>query len=113
MASGEDASNQGALRVKKGERGLNFWIWVQPRASRDEVCGLSCGALRVRVSAPAVEGKANKALVEFLSSLLGVSKTQIQIISGEKGRRKLVQVKGISLDELSGVLKGIPIEETQ
>ena len=60
----------------------------------------------IRLSAPPVEGKANRALIAFLAKTLGVSKANIQIRSGEKGRDKLVLVEGLGEGEALAILKG-------
>ncbi|NJB66647.1 hypothetical protein GGQ74_000287 [Desulfobaculum xiamenense] len=65
-------------------------VWVQPGAKRSEVDGIHDGCLKVRLMAPAVENKANKALTEFLASTFGVRKGNIRIAKGEKSRRKTI-----------------------
>lgn len=67
---------------------------VQPRASRAELTGVHDGALRLRVTAPPVDGAANAAVIEFLSSQLGISKSKLEIVSGHSSRRKRVLVRG-------------------
>lgn len=73
-------------------------VRVVPRASRNEISGELDGALKIRLQASPVEGKANKALVKFLSECLGVSRSSVEILSGESGRNKRVLVRGISLE---------------
>ena len=80
--------------------GVTMPVRVVPRAGRTALDGVVEGALRVRLAAPPVEGAANRALVEFLAELLGVPKRDITIVRGERGRRKLVQVRGLTADEL-------------
>jgi len=75
-------------------------VRVQPGASRDEVIGWEAGVLRVRLRARAVEGKANKALMEFLAERLGLRPRQISLIRGERSREKLVEVDLPSLEEV-------------
>jgi uncharacterized protein len=58
------------------------------------------GALRVRLAAPPVEDAANRALVEFLAELLGVPKRNVVIVRGERGRQKLVHVRGLDADQV-------------
>ena len=59
---------QGGLRISPVEDGATFGVKVVPRASRDEIAGIQQGALRVRLTAPPVEGAANRALVGFVAS---------------------------------------------
>jgi hypothetical protein len=73
-------------------------IRAVPRAARDALDGVAEGALRVRLTAPPVEGAANKALVAFLAGVLGVPRHDIDIAAGEHGRRKLVRVRGLTAD---------------
>ena len=76
-----------------GKKGAALAIRVTPRASRNEIVEImSDGTVRIRLTAPPVEGKANQALVEFLANVLGVSSSRIEIVAGITGRDKLVSV---------------------
>jgi uncharacterized protein (TIGR00251 family) len=79
-------------------------IRAQPRAARDEVVGWQAGVLRVRVTAPPVEGEANRALVIVLARALGVRPSAVSMVSGERGRDKLVRVDGLSPVEIEARL---------
>jgi uncharacterized protein (TIGR00251 family) len=74
-------------------------VRVQPRASRDAVTDEREGALVVRITAPPVEGEANAALARVLGQALGVPPSAIRLLSGQTGRRKRVQVLGVSVAE--------------
>ena len=74
-------------------------VSVIPRASREEVAGCAGGTVRIRLTAPPVENRANEALVRFLAKVLGVPRGCIRIAAGGSGRRKLVDVDGISRPE--------------
>jgi len=65
---------------------------LQPRASRDEVVGQHDDALRIRITAPPVDGEANAQLIRFLSRQFGVSKARVVIETGATGRRKRVRI---------------------
>ena len=65
---------------------------LQPNASRSEFAGLHGDALKIRIQAPPVEGKANAELVKFLAKAFGVGKRDIEIISGELNRHKRVRI---------------------
>jgi len=71
-------------------------LHVQPGASRSEFAGWHGERVRIRLAAPAVEGKANAALVEFLASYFGVPRRSVRIASGLKSRRKRVVIEGVS-----------------
>ena len=83
---------------------VTFAVRVQPRASRDEVVGEMDGALKVRLQAPAIEGRANEALVEYLAALLKRPKAAVSILSGERGRLKRVAIRGVSKDDILRLL---------
>jgi len=65
---------------------------LQPKASKSEFSGIHGDALKVRIQAPPVEGKANSELVKFLAKQFGVSKSAVSIISGELNRHKRVRI---------------------
>lgn len=76
-----------------GKKGAALAIRVTPRASHNEIVEiLSDGTVRIRLTAPPVEGKANEALVEFLSKILDVAPSRIEIVAGMTGRDKLVSI---------------------
>lgn len=88
------------------ERGtIAFNVRVQPRASRDEIVGDVEGALKVRLRAPAVENRANEALVEFLAELLKTSKSAVRIRSGEHSRTKRVEIFGVTAQQVRALLQ--------
>lgn len=83
-----------AVAISPRPGGCAFAVRVVPGASRDQVAGVADGALRVRVSAPPVEGAANDRLVRFLAKdLLGVPRSAVRIESGERGRSKVIFVQ--------------------
>lgn len=82
------------LRIEESDGGVTFAVRVIPRASRDEVCGVHDGALKVKLTAPPVEGAANAALVRLLAKKLGVSRGAVRILQGEAGRQKRLRVEG-------------------
>ncbi len=71
-------------------------VRVQPRASRTEIAGAYGDAVKIRVAAPPVDGAANAELVAFLAKRLGVPKSNVQIVKGERGRDKLIEIDGVS-----------------
>ena len=76
----------------------NITVQVQPNARRNEGLGLEDGVLRVKIAAAPVKGKANKELIDFLSQLLGISKSSIMIEKGLASRKKVIAIQ--SLDQL-------------
>lgn len=72
-------------------------VYVQPRASRNEVVGLHGEALKVRLTSPPVDGKANKALIAFFAKLLHLPKSAITLHSGHQNRNKVLKISGTFL----------------
>ena len=95
------------LTIRETSRGLSFDIRVIPGASKNEVAGIQDGALKLKLTAPPVEGKANRACVDFLAGLLGVRRSALAITAGEKSRKKTVSVDGMGRGELEARLKGL------
>ena len=75
--------------------GLRLHLRVTPRAARSEVAGLHGDRLKIRLQAPPVDGKANRALLRFLADRLGLPAARLQLAAGAKGREKTVMVRGI------------------
>ena len=80
-------------------------VRVKPRASRDMVEGWKEGVLIVRLSTPPVDGAANTSLLKFLAKKAGVSRGRVRIVTGEKGRSKILEFDGIALEQLRERLK--------
>lgn len=79
--------------IQQTEAGVVVSVRVVPRASRSEVTGIVGNTLKVRLQAPPVEGKANKALAKFLAGQLGVRPRDVSILSGETARTKRVLIR--------------------
>lgn len=79
-------------------------VRVQPRASKDEITGEMGGALKIRLCAPAVEDRANAALVEFLARLLKTPKAAVRILSGERSRTKRLEIRGVTRQQVLALL---------
>jgi hypothetical protein len=89
----QDSSLPGYPFLRKAADGsVSVDVHVTPNAPRTQADGLHDGALRVRLNAPPVEGRANEALVEWLARTLGVSRAQIELARGATGRRKQLRV---------------------
>jgi len=83
------------LRVREQDGAVVFEVRVAPRASRSRVIGVQEGALKVSLTAPPVDGAANEALRKLLAKALGVSKSDVEIVRGDRARIKLLRVDGI------------------
>jgi hypothetical protein len=93
-----------AFTIRDTAAGAQFALRVQPRASRNAIVGMMGDAIKLAITAPPVDGKANQAVVEYLADLFRVSKSSIVIVSGETGRNKLVAIRGKSAEQVRKAL---------
>jgi uncharacterized protein len=84
----------GAPWARRTADGWALALHVQPGAKRSQVAGLHGERLKLRVAAPAVDGRANDALIAFVAATLGVPKARVAVAKGERSREKLVVVSG-------------------
>lgn len=94
------------IEITEREGCVRFNVRVQPRASRNAVEGEHGGALKVRLTAPPVEGAANDALIALLAAELGVARSAIRITSGAGSRSKTVEVDGVGRDLIERLASG-------
>ena len=76
-------------------------VYVQPRASKSQICGLQGTELKIRLTSPPVDGAANKLCREFIADLLHIAKSSVEIISGETSRHKRVRILGNHSEHIS------------
>lgn len=87
------------FKLHNGQRGSALAVRVTPRASRNEIVEiLDDGTIKVRLSASPVDNEANNALIEFLSDILGVPKSKLDIVAGNTGRDKLISILDMDVD---------------
>ena len=79
---------------------MKLAVRVIPNARRTEFSGRREGEIVLRLSAPAVEGKANKAAVEFIAKHFGIARSRVRLVAGEKTRHKVFEVEGVEQIEL-------------
>jgi uncharacterized protein (TIGR00251 family) len=84
------------IDLRPDDDGTLIRVRLQPRASENEIGGEAMGALRVRVSAPPVAGRANRALCKLLADALGVPSRAVTVASGQRARQKTVRVAGLA-----------------
>lgn len=82
-----------------------FRVRVQPRSSQNRVAGLLGSSLKVQLTSPPLDGRANKQLVEFLSDALGIPQRSIRLVAGQRSREKTVGVRGFSTEDLLSLLE--------
>jgi uncharacterized protein YggU (UPF0235/DUF167 family) len=85
-------------------------VAVTPRSARAAVGPMADGVLRVRVTRPATDGEANRAVLTLLGDALGIAPTRLAIVAGERGRRKRIVVGGIDAEELARRLRRIGLD---
>ena len=89
------------IPIRDSPAGVTFAVKVQPRAKKNAITGEVGDALKLALTAPPVEGRANEACIEFFANLLDVPRSSVTIASGETSRRKVIRVTGISADQVS------------
>ncbi|MGE5371817.1 MAG: DUF167 domain-containing protein [Solirubrobacterales bacterium] len=81
--------------ITETDAGIRFEVRVQPRSSKNQVCGVQENAVKIKLTAPPVDGAANEALIAYLATLFSVAKKDVTILRGETGRLKLIEIAGI------------------
>jgi uncharacterized protein (TIGR00251 family) len=98
------------LQCRETASGLELPLHVQPRARRTGITGLYNGALKVKITAPPVDDAANRAVIEYFSGLLGLSKSQLEIVAGARSRTKTLKIRGCSRQTLESLVAGLEPE---
>ena len=93
MSPSSNIHPMSTLSIKDHPEGITFTIFVQPRSAKNMIVGLHGEALKIKLTAPPVDNAANKMCVKFLAKSLGVSKSQIEIISGHTSRTKQILLR--------------------
>jgi uncharacterized protein (TIGR00251 family) len=88
------------IEVTEREGACIFAVRVQPRGSRDRLEGEWQGALKVRLTAPPVEDRANEALRRFLAARLNIPSSAVRILAGERSRLKRLEIRGVSAEQI-------------
>jgi hypothetical protein len=96
------------IPIRREADGSSFEVEVQPRSSRAVIEGPRGDALRLRLTAPPVEGAANRQCIELLSEALGVPKSAVMIVSGVASKRKRIRVRGLDPAAAAAALEAFP-----
>ena len=93
--------------------GVELSVFCQPKAARSALIGMHGGALKAKVKAPPVEGRANRALLDLLAGALSVPRGRVTLVSGEQSRNKRVRVDGVDAESaLAAILVALdPLAE--
>ena len=93
------------IAVSPHAEGATVAVRAQPGARKNAVLGEQAGALRVAVTAPPEDGRANAALVEVLKAWLGVKRSQIELLNGPTNRNKVFLIRGVTVEQLTALVK--------
>jgi uncharacterized protein len=88
------------IPVRETDTGVTFAVKVHPRAKRNAITGEIGDALKLALTAPPIDGRANEACIEFFANFLKVPHSSITIASGETSRRKMIRVTGLSAEQV-------------
>ncbi|OGV36920.1 MAG: YggU family protein [Lentisphaerae bacterium GWF2_45_14] len=94
-----------SIFIKGGNGGVYISCHIQPGASRSGASGLHGDSIKIKLHSPPTDGKANAELVEFIASILSVSKSSVEIKSGHSSRKKVLFVSGITPGFVNDILK--------
>ena len=84
------------IPVHENAKGITFAVKVRPRARKNAITGAVGDALKLALTAPPVEGKANQSVIEFFADLFQIPRSSVTIASGETSRNKVVRIAGVS-----------------
>jgi len=102
------------VTLRDGRRGSALFVFVTPRSKRTEIVGLrEDDTLHIRLAAPPIAGKANRELIRFLAEFLAVPPSQIEIVAGASGRKKLVSILGLDPDNVQEKLTQLRASSSQ
>lgn len=93
------------INISEKDGKVTFKVKVQPRASKNELAGILGDEVKIRITAPPVDGEANKGVLRFFADLFQVPKAAVTIVSGLSSRSKTVEISGVNTSEVLKVLK--------
>ncbi len=93
------------IPIRETAEGVSFAVRVHPRAKKNAITGEIGDALKLALTAPPVEGKANEAVIEFLAALLKVPRSSVSIASGQSSRAKVIRVYGLTAAQVEQRLR--------
>ncbi|QLY25872.1 DUF167 family protein [Bdellovibrio sp. KM01] len=90
--------------IEEIKGGVRLHLFIQPKSSKNQIVGPHNGMLKIKISAPPVDGEANTELIEYLAKFFKVPKRNVTLIKGDTGRQKTVDVEGISLSDAKALV---------
>jgi uncharacterized protein (TIGR00251 family) len=94
------------VAIHETSEGVTFAVRVHPRAKKNAITGELGDALKLSLTSPPVEGRANEACIEFFAKLLKLPRSSVTIASGQTGRQKMIRVSGFSAEEVRKRIAG-------
>jgi hypothetical protein len=91
--------------MRETASGVSFTVRLQPKAKKTALVAELDGALKVAVTAPPIEGRANEALIRFLAELLKVARSSVTIAAGASSRNKVIRIEGLTAEQVRSRLK--------
>ena len=103
------------MEISASDEGVSFYVQVRPRANRNAIAGEHADALKLHLTAPPVDDRANEALVRLLAERLNVPRAAVRIVAGAKSRRKRVVVAGVSSEQVLALLAAakLPVKKAK
>ncbi len=98
------------ILIHESASGVSFALKVHPRARKNAITGTVGDALKLALTAPPVEGKANQAVIEFFAGLFQIPRSSVTIASGETSRNKVIRINGLSAERVRERLAAAAIE---
>jgi len=98
------------IPIREAGGGVSFAVKVHPRARKNAITGTIGEALKLSLTAPPVEGKANLAVIEFFADLFEIPRSSVTIASGQTSRNKIVHLSSVSAERVRGTLAAAGIE---
>jgi uncharacterized protein (TIGR00251 family) len=93
------------IEIRKTASGVSLSVRLQPKAKKTAVLGELDGALKLAVTAPPIEGRANEALVRFVAELLKVARSSVTIAAGAASRNKVIRIEGLTAEQVRSRLQ--------
>ena len=93
------------IKVQDVSGGASFAVKVHPRARRNSITGIVGDALKLDLTAPPIDGKANQSCIDFLAELLEVPRSSVTIAAGQNSRNKIIRVEGLCAEQVRGRLE--------
>lgn len=91
--------------IESIQGGVRLHLFIQPKASKNEVIGPHNGEIKIKLTSPPVDGKANEGLIAFLSDIFDIPKRDITLVKGETNRHKVVEILGADLEKAHTLMK--------